>query len=136
MGCHRVRFANDVPRGRRRGTAFAAVRMALPGNRMTTSNRSRWRKVAWPLGIVAVVVAGIGIAEWRGWPFLKGPMESRLSQRLQREVRFGDRFALRLFGSLRLATDALRVGPPQGPQADPALGGDLVDANEAWLQVP
>ena len=103
---------------------------------MTPTSRSRWRKAAWPLGIVAALVVAVGLAEWRGWPFLKGPLESRLSQRLQREVRFGDDFALKLFGSVRLRTSALRVGPPQGNAADPALGGDLVNANDAWLQFP
>ncbi|HEV7913071.1 MAG TPA: AsmA family protein [Albitalea sp.] len=103
---------------------------------MTPTTRARWRKAAWPLGIVAALIVGIGLCEWRGWPFLKNPLESRLSQRLQREVRFGDQFALKLLGSIRLKTDSLRIGPPQGPQADPALAGDLANATDAWLEVP
>jgi uncharacterized protein involved in outer membrane biogenesis len=113
-----------------KGTAFADSRT------MTPTSRNRWRKAAWPLGILAVLVAAVGVAEWRGWPFLKGPLESRLAERLQRDVRLGDEFALKLFGSLRLKTNALHVGPPRGPDADPALGGDLVDASDAWLEVP
>ena len=103
---------------------------------MTPTSRTRWRWAAWPLGIVAAVVVGVGVCEWQGWPFLKGPLESRLNQGLQREVRFGDHFALKLLGSIRLKTDSLRIGPPQGPQADPALVGDLVDASDAWLELP
>jgi AsmA family protein len=103
---------------------------------MTPTSRARWRKAAWPLGIVAALAVAVGVAEWLGWPFLKSPVESRLSQRLQREVRFGDEFALRLFGSIRVRTSALRIGPPQGDQADPALGGDLVNAQGAWLDLP
>src|SRR5438105_3054306 len=86
--------------------------------------------------VVASLDTAVGVAAWRGWAYLKGPLQSQLSQRLQREVRFGDRFSLKLLRSLRLSTDALHVGPPQGPQADPALGGDLVDANDAWVQLP
>jgi uncharacterized protein involved in outer membrane biogenesis len=103
---------------------------------MTPTPRTRWRKLAWPLGILAAVVAAACVAEWQGWPFLKGPLQSRLAQRLQRDVHLGDRFALKLFGSLRLSTDTLRIGPPRGPDTDPALGGDLVDARGASVQVP
>lgn len=103
---------------------------------MTPTSRARWRKAAWPLGILAAMAGAVGVAEWRGWPFLKSPLESRLSQRLQREVRFGDEFALKLFGSIRVRTSALRIGPPQGDQADPALAGDLVNAEGAWLDLP
>jgi AsmA family protein len=103
---------------------------------MTPTSRARWRKAAWPLGILAALAVAVGVCEWRGWPFLKSPLESRLSQRLQREVRFGDEFALKLLGSIRVKTSALRIGPPQGPQADPALAGDLVNAEGAWLDLP
>jgi len=101
-----------------------------------TPPRSRWRKWAWPLGVLGALAVGVVLAEWAGWPFVKEPLESRLSKRLQREVRFGDTFSLRLFGSLRLQTSALRVGPPRGAQADPQLDGHLVDATDARLHVP
>ncbi|WP_280156215.1 AsmA family protein [Piscinibacter sp. XHJ-5] len=103
---------------------------------MTPISGARWRKAAWPLGILAAAVLAVGACEWAGWPFLKGPIESRLGQRLHREVRFGDEFALKLLGSIRVKTDSLRIGAPQGPQADPALGGDLINAQGAWLDLP
>ncbi|HEX6707299.1 MAG TPA: AsmA family protein [Albitalea sp.] len=103
---------------------------------MTPTSRARWRKAAWPLGIVVLLVAAVGVCEWRGWPFLKGPLENQASQRLHREVRFGDAFSLRLLGAIRVATDTLRIGPPQGPLADPAFAGDLVAARDAWLELP
>src|SRR5207237_1299130 len=45
-------------------------------------------------------------------------------------------FAVKLFGSLRLKTHELHIGPPQGDSADPGLDGNLADATDAWLEVP
>ncbi len=116
-----------------RGTAIApSGEMEQPRQ----TQRSRWRKAAWPLGILAAVLAGLGLAEWAGWPFLRGPLERQLQQRLQREVRVGEDFSLRLLGSIRLATDRLRIGPPQDAQAHPGLDGPLMDAAGVRLEVP
>lgn len=126
-----ARHVRDI-RGSR-GTAIAACRaMAHPG----TTQRSRWRKAAGRLGLVVVLLAGAGLAEWAGWPFLRGPMERQLQQRLQRDVSIGEDFSLRVFGSIRLATDRLRIGPPQGTQAHPAFDAPLVDAGGVRLEVP
>ena len=45
------------------------------------------------------------------WPFLRHPLESKLSQILERPVRFGDKFGVRLFFSLRAHTDSMVIGP-------------------------
>ena len=100
------------------------------------SKRSRWRKAAWPLGLLSAVLIGVGLAEWAGWPFLRGPLERQLQQRLQRDVSVGQDFSLHLLGSIRLATDRLRIGPPQGAQAHPAFDAPLVDASGVRLELP
>jgi len=103
---------------------------------MQATSRSRWRRLAWPLAIIATVIAGVAVCEWQGWPFLRDPIQTRLTQRLQRPVEFGDSFSVRLLGSIRVSTNALRIGPPAGAGADSPLSGDLVDAKNAWLEVP
>lgn len=84
------------------------------------------------LALVLVVVA----CESAGWPFLKGPAQEQLSQRLNRDVEFGERFRLKLFGSIRVDTSGLRVGPPRDLPAGSPLGGDLVNATDAHLELP
>jgi len=111
--------------------------MALEHRRqdsMDSTARSRLH-TAWPwLAGVALVVAALAACEWQGWPFLKRPIERNLSQRMQRPVEFGDRFALHLLGALRVDTDAVRVGPPGWSQA--ASAPDLMRARDAELAVP
>jgi len=103
---------------------------------MSSTSRKAWRITAWILGPIALVVLGIVACEAAGWPFLKGPAERQLTQRLQRPVEFGDHFRLKLFRSIRLDTSALRIGPPSGLAADSPLGGDLVNAKDAHLELP
>jgi uncharacterized protein involved in outer membrane biogenesis len=103
---------------------------------MTPSSRARWRKAAWPLGVLAVLVLAVIGCEVAGWPFLKAPAQQQLSQRLNRDVEFGERFRLKLFGSIRVDTSGLRVGPPRDLPANSPLGGDLVNATDAHLELP
>lgn len=100
-------------------------------------SRRRWRIVAWPLGIGLAVVLGLLLAcEAAGWPFLKGPVQKQLTARLERPVEFGDAFRLKLFGAIRLDTSALRIGARTNLPADSPLGGDLVNATNAHLELP
>jgi len=103
---------------------------------MTPSSRATLKKAAWPLGVIAVAVLAVGACELQGWPFLRRPAQDRLSRQLQRDVQFGDAFRLKLFGSIRLDTDALRIGPPNGLAADAPLGGNLIDAHHVHLALP
>ncbi len=103
---------------------------------MNPQARKRLRIAAWSLGILAVLAIGIVLCEWVGWPFLKNPLQNSLAQRLQRPVEFGDEFRLKLFGSIRLDASALRIGPPADLAADSPLGGDLVNARNAHLEIP
>src|SRR6266850_4463353 len=99
----------------------------------TTLSKARWRIAAWLLSILAMAVLGVVACEVQGWPFLKEPAQKQLTKRLQRPVEFGDSFKLKLFGSIRVDTSSLRIGPPDGLAADSPLGGDLVDAKNAHL---
>lgn len=94
------------------------------------------RIAAWILGFAALALAGLAACELAGWPFLKGPMQRQLTQRLDRPVTFGDQFRLTLFRSIRLDTSALRIGPPSGQDAGSPLGGDLVNAQQAHVELP
>lgn len=108
---------------------------------MTTRRRWLW-SVAALLPVLATVV---GVYEWRGWPFLEGPAERWLSQRLARDVDFNDgipaagapgqgsggsgrRFHLRLIGPLRFDTAGLRIANPDWSPRQPML-----QAQEAHL---
>lgn len=81
------------------------------------------------LGIVTVAIAAIAVCEYQGWPFLRGPLERTLAEKLQRRVAVGDQFTLRLLGSIRLSTNRLTIG---SPGADP----DLLNAVNTRLDLP
>ena len=88
----------------------------------SSSSRHAWRKVGYgALGVLLVLVLALCICEAIEWPFLRHPLESKLSQMLDRHVAFGDKFGVRLFGSVRAHTDSMTIGPA------PANGPTLVD---------
>lgn len=95
-----------------------------------TSWMSRSRGRAWHavLGVVLVLLAALLVCEALGWPFLAGPLERQLSQRLERDVRFGSEsgerdFKLRLLGSVRLSVGELEIGAPSWSKAPHFLQG-------------
>ena len=86
------------------------------------SDRHGWRNAGYGmLGVVVLLVVAIGVCEAIEWPFLRHPLEARLSKILNRPVAFGDQFGVRLFGSVRAHTDSMTIGPA------PANGPTLVD---------
>ncbi len=90
----------------------------------TTPPRRRhgWRNTGFgALGVLAALAIAIGVCEFLEWPFLRHPLETKLSQILDRPVAFGDRFGVRLLGSVRAHTDSMVIGPA------PADGPTLVD---------
>ena len=73
------------------------------------------------LGVLVLLVVGFGVCEAIEWPFLRHPLEGKLSRILDRPVTFGDQFGVRLLGSVRAHTDSMTIGPA------PANGPTLVD---------
>jgi AsmA family protein len=95
---------------------------AASSDTSSSSSRHGWRKAGYGLlGVFVVLVLALCICEALEWPFLRGPMQTRLSQILDRPVAFGDKFGVRLFGSVRAHTDSMTIGPA------PANGPTLVD---------
>lgn len=87
------------------------------------SPHHRWRKAGYGvLGVVAALVVAVCVCEAIEWPFLRHPVEEKLSRILARPVAFGDQFGVRLFGSLRAHTDAMTIGP--APDNGPTLVDD------------
>jgi uncharacterized protein involved in outer membrane biogenesis len=74
------------------------------------------------LGVLGALVLAVIVCEIVEWPFLRHPVEDKLSQILQRRVAFGDQFGVRLFGSLRAHTDSMTIGP--APTGGPTLVDD------------
>lgn len=91
------------------------------------NTRRRW---PWALlGTLAALCVAVALCEWRGWPFLQGPSERWLGQKLERSVEFQDpenggpgrRFHLRLIGPLRFETAGLRISNPDWAKQQPML---------------
>ncbi|MEP6504445.1 MAG: AsmA family protein [Betaproteobacteria bacterium] len=86
----------------------------------STARRHRWRNTGLAAGgVLAALVIAVAVCEVVEWPFLRHPLETRLSQLLDRPVAFGDKFGVRLIGSVRVHTDTLTIGP--GAAGGPAL---------------
>jgi uncharacterized protein involved in outer membrane biogenesis len=86
-------------------------------------DRHGWRNAG--LGLLGVVVAlavAVGVCEALEWPFLRHPLENKLSQLLDRHVAFGDRFGVRLLGSVHAHADSMLIGP--APAGGPTLADD------------
>ena len=97
--------------------------------------RPRSARRPWLLGVgvsLAVVVAVLALGEAFEWPFLRAPLQDALTKKLQRPVQLDAPFGVRLFGSVRLRSAQLVIGPP----ADAATQPDLVHAREVGLRVP
>lgn len=76
--------------------------------------RSVRRRLWFVAGAVAsLLVAGVLVGEWLGWPFLAGPLQNRLSDTLGRQVQFGtNNFKVRFIGGVRLELEQLEIAAP------------------------
>jgi uncharacterized protein involved in outer membrane biogenesis len=86
------------------------------------------------LALLVLLVALFTVCEAKGWPFLRGPFERKLSEKLDRDVQIGQGFRLHLLRSVRLNTDTLHLGPPRW--APNERGGRFFDARDAALELP
>ena len=91
---------------------------------------THWRW--WLALVIGLCIAALAAGELAGWPFLREPLQRKLSQRLHRNLQIGAPFELRLFGSLRLKTALLVVGAP----AEAPSQSELLRARDAYLKVP
>jgi uncharacterized protein involved in outer membrane biogenesis len=117
---------------------------------MTTRRRWLW---AFPAVLLAIATV-VAVCEWRGWPFLEGPAERWLSQRLARDVEFNDglappgagnagntssgsgrRFHVRFIGPLRFETAGLRIANPDWSRQQPMLQARDARLTLRWRDV-
>ncbi|SEL06742.1 AsmA family protein [Roseateles sp. YR242] len=94
----------------------------------TNASGPHHRRHHWATGVAVVVgllVGGVAICEWMGWPFLRRPLENLLSQKLERSVSFDGsgetRWTLRFIGGIRLRTDSLQISGPSWSTMGPML---------------
>lgn len=80
--------------------------------------RHRW---AIAVGLLLLLLAGVGLGEWMGWPFLAVPLQHMLSNKLDRHVSFSSEmnasFAVRFIGGIRLHAARLEIGVPTWSKA-------------------
>jgi uncharacterized protein involved in outer membrane biogenesis len=91
------------------------------------------------LVLVLLLALAFGLCEWAGWPFLRGPIERKLSETLQRPVSIGDEFELRVLGSIRVSSNIIQIGAAEGapaPEAEPKPEGGFFHASNARVEVP
>jgi len=98
-------------------------------NATAPRRRGQRKGVLLALLVVAALIAGLAVCEYRGWPFLRAPLERGLGQRLDRRIDLGERFALHLLGAVRLSTNALVLGGVGN-------GPNLMEARDTRLELP
>ena len=113
--------------------------MPLPKAPVPASARRRvprWQMAALAIAALAVITAAaVAVAESRGWPFLRAPMERTLTRAAGVPVAFGgpdERFVLKLFGRPSLEAAALTIGAAPGPAAPHLLSGQALSVAWQW----
>lgn len=102
---------------------------------MARTNPFRSHPLLTGLGLVLLaLVVAFAICEWRGWPFLRQPLQRMLNNKLERRVEVGPAFKLHTLGSLRVRTDSLTIGAPRW--SPPEAGKDFFGARDVFLQLP
>ncbi|MDP2868576.1 AsmA family protein [Methyloversatilis sp.] len=115
---------------------------------MFDSSRSPWRRPrVIALTLLLLLLTGIAIAEWRGWPFLASPLQNLLSGQLERRVQFIDdapgTFTVRFIGGVRLHSARLDIASAPWSTAPHLLDGRdvslrlrYIDLWHAWRGQP
>lgn len=83
--------------------------------------------------LILLLVLAFGLCEWRGWPFLREPLQRTISSHLDRDVELGEGFSLHLLGALKLRTNRLVIGPPRW---DDKPGDRFFAAQDVYLELP
>lgn len=109
--------------------AVAGVPGAASAARPSGSRRSRLlRRTAWSVGgVLGALVLAVLLAEWAGWPFLSGPMQSTLTKALHRPVYLeGRRVADAAPAGDSASAPRSASGPAPVPRTPDAASGDRV----------
>ncbi len=112
-------MTTDTPPGKKGSSPDAGTQRSHRGRRVA-------RSAGWA---VVVLVAAVAVGEWAGWPFLGGPLQNWLSQRLDRTVQLTETDVgaqgprLRFVGGVRIDAPVLRIGAPswQAASAPPTV---------------
>ncbi|MBC7698454.1 MAG: AsmA family protein [Bacteroidia bacterium] len=87
-------------------------------------------------GLFMVLVAGVAVGEYLGWPFLAGPLARELTAKLERRVSFSanenaeSKVSIRFLGGLRLNSPLLEIAAPSWSKAP-----HLLLANDVVLEL-
>jgi uncharacterized protein involved in outer membrane biogenesis len=93
------------------------------------------RALIWTTGVAAALLAGAGLAEYLGWPFLARPAAAYAAQRLERSVELSPgagAFRLHLLGGIRLRLERLVVGNPGWSRLGPMLDAQQIELALRW----
>jgi uncharacterized protein involved in outer membrane biogenesis len=108
--------------------------------RGTSTSSSTARRIGLGLiGLALLLLLAFGVCEWLEWPFLRAPLERRLSDALARPVAIGEPFGVRLLGALRAHSTHFAIGPsPDGPvlRDDRSRPRDFFEADEVRVALP
>ena len=87
-------------------------------------------------GFFMVIVAGVAVGEYLGWPFLAAPLARELTAKLERRVSFSanenaeNKVSIRFLGGLRLNSPLLEIAAPSWSKAP-----HLLLANDVVLEL-
>jgi uncharacterized protein involved in outer membrane biogenesis len=98
-------------------------------------SRSRPRPLHFLLLILGGLLLAILVCEALGWPFLRAPLEQQIATQLQRDVRLGGEFRLRLLGSIRLQVGRLEIGSTEWERARSGRPY-FITATDSYLVLP